>query len=146
MPGIAQRHDCFCFVGIHLNSIGQARKLKDMLVVVAQPIGKQALFLAIDADQKRNNQADAATVHILQVAEIEQNSTRGSCAGSCIGVYEQLFRRCSKFALNVDNAGYIIDCASLHGNLRLCHGFPVSCPATQFSRDLQRKMTRFNGS
>ena len=50
---------------INFDGVIQARQFKDVLVVIAETIGEHSLFLAIDANEQGDNQADTATVHIL---------------------------------------------------------------------------------
>ena len=49
----------------NFDGIIQACQLEDVLVMVAESVGEHSLFLAIDADEQRDDQADAATVHIF---------------------------------------------------------------------------------
>src|SRR5262249_16031626 len=61
----------FCL--IDLDRVAQARNFKDVLVMIAQSIGQHMLFLSIDANEQGDEQANSATVHVLQPAEVQDD-------------------------------------------------------------------------
>src|SRR4029450_4563916 len=83
----------------------QAGQLEDLPVVLVQPERDQALALAVGPDQQGDQHPDAATVHVLQAAEVEADGAGGLATGPRVGVGQGLLGRRGDVALEVDDAG-----------------------------------------
>ncbi len=59
-----------------LDRLVEAGQLEDLAVVIGQPGRDQAPPTALGADQQGHQQADAATVHVLELAEVEDHRRR----------------------------------------------------------------------
>src|SRR5215207_1192265 len=83
----------------------QAGQLEDLPVVLIQPEGDQPLALAVRPDQQRHQHPDAATVHVLETAEVEDDRAGELAARPRVGVGQGLLGRRGHVALEVDDAG-----------------------------------------
>jgi len=52
----------FCIIG--LDHIAETRQIKDMAIVLAQPVTEEALLLTVQAHQQGDEQTDPATIHV----------------------------------------------------------------------------------
>src|SRR5690348_583215 len=86
-----------------------------------QSVGQHTLFLTIHADEQRNQQTNATTVHILQSTEAQTDIMGSSSASLCISCCQYAFRKGCDFSLNVNNAGCRIYLANVHDHCRLGH-------------------------
>ncbi len=59
------RPDRFLLGIVDADGVVQARDLEDALVVLGEPVGKEPLLLTVYADEQRDQEPDAATVHVL---------------------------------------------------------------------------------
>src|SRR5690606_21222810 len=73
------------------NRFVEAGEVENLPVVVVQAIGEKLLLLALGANEQGDQQTDAGAVHVLQLAEVENNGPRRLIAGFGVGVHEHVF-------------------------------------------------------
>src|SRR6185503_12137697 len=76
------------FVRVDLDRFVQARKGQDLAVVVGQPACQQADAAALRANEQRDQQADATTVHVLEAGEVEDDRAGTVIDGSCVAGHQ----------------------------------------------------------
>ena len=79
-------------------------KGKDIAIVVGQATSVELLALAVGTDEQGNEQADAATVHVLEVREVEDDGASLVAAGLVVGGGQRLIGRTGDRAADVDHA------------------------------------------
>src|SRR5579875_1406656 len=109
---------------VNTNRLVEACQLKDAAVVLTQPIGKQSLLLTVDANEQGDEQSNAATVHILEAAEVEDKDARGGRVGLGIGVHQDVLGEGGHVALDVNNTDGGRDPSDGHLYVGLWHRFP----------------------
>src|SRR3954453_13412222 len=60
-------------VVVDADGLVEASQLEDLPVVIGQPEGEQLLRMAVRADQERDQQPDAATVHVRESREVQHD-------------------------------------------------------------------------
>src|SRR5918998_2611059 len=105
----------------------EARDLEDAPVVVAEAVGQQLLLFAVDADEQRNQETDAATVHILEVLEVQDDRTYLPIAGLVVGVHQHVLGERGELPLHVYDAGLLACAPDVHLDLGFGHFYPP-CP------------------
>src|SRR5437763_8043462 len=98
LRSLACRHS-FILRIIDANCVAQAGYLKDMPVVLAQSESQQVLFLTIDTDEERDDQADTTTVHVFQSVEVQNNGARRGRAGLSVSIHQHFFSKSRDFSL-----------------------------------------------
>src|SRR5260370_18380135 len=73
--------------------------------MIVQPKGHEMLFLAMEGNEQGEKQADPATVHILQLAEVQNDCARGWGTGLRGGLHQRVFCESGDFALDIDDTG-----------------------------------------
>ena len=71
MPGVAAT--AAAGVVVDADRLVEAGQREDLAVVLAQADGEEPLTLALDADEQRDEQPDAATVHVVEAGEVEDD-------------------------------------------------------------------------
>src|SRR5215203_248726 len=116
---------------VDADGVVEARDLEDVAVVVGEAVGEEPLFLAVDADEQRDQEPDAATVHVLQALEVQDYRSHAPVAGLVVGVHQDALGEGGELALDVDDAHFIAYPAHLHRDLCLGHvlsPFPIYLP------------------
>src|SRR5262249_14856068 len=80
------------------DGLAESRQLKDAPVVVAQAEREEALLLPVYTDEQCDEQPDAAAVHELQRAEVEDERARTGSRGFGVGVHESVLGKSGDFA------------------------------------------------
>src|SRR5436190_17640325 len=93
--------------------------------MVAQAKGEEALLLAFHADQERDQQADAPTVHVLQRTEVQDNGAGTGRGCLRVGVHEHIFSHRGDLAANVHDTGALAHEPHVHRYLNLWHRLPL---------------------
>src|SRR5438093_6143927 len=70
----------FALAAVYPDRLVQPRQVENLLVVLVEAVRQQLLLLAVGADQQRDQQADARTVHVLQPAEVQHDCARAVAA------------------------------------------------------------------
>src|SRR5215210_4942346 len=109
------------------DGIIQARDLKDAPVVVAEAVGKELLLLAVDTYEQRDKQPDAATVHVLEVLEVQDDRTLLPIAGLVISVHQHVLGESGEIALHIYDARLLAHAPDVHLDLGFGHVVPP-CP------------------
>src|ERR687896_2006184 len=55
------------------DGVVEACDLEDVLVVIGEAVGEEPLLLAVDADEQRDQEPYAATVHVLEALEVQDD-------------------------------------------------------------------------
>src|SRR5215212_7126666 len=106
------------------DGIIEARDLEDALVVIAEPVGQQLLLLAIDADKQRDKQPYAATVHVLEVLEVQDDRACLPVAGLVVGVHQDVLGEGGELSMHIDDADLLARFADVHLHLGFGHVLP----------------------
>src|SRR5215216_7788926 len=136
-PGILRRHGRSLLFGGRLHGVRrpdrfllgiedadgvvQARDLEDVPVVLAETVGEEPLLLAVDADEQRDQEPYAATVHVLEALEVQDDRADPPVAGLAVGLHEHAFGERGEIALYVYDANVVAHLAHVHRYLCLGH-------------------------
>src|SRR2546429_6753297 len=91
--------------------------------MLTQSEGQQALLLTVDTDEQCDQQADSATIHVFQSAEVQDNIAGRGGTRLRIGVHQHLFSKSGDLTLDVDDTGRGCYPASVHHDPGLWHRF-----------------------
>src|ERR671910_3103330 len=98
------RPDRFVFRIEDADSVVQACDLEDVPVVVAEAVGEEPLLLAVDADEQRDQEPYAATVHVLEALEVQDDRADPPVAGLAVSVHQDALGERGELTLHVDDA------------------------------------------
>ena len=92
--------------------------------MLAQAECDQRLGLTLGSDEESNQQADAATVHIFQISEIQDYRLSVADAGLCVGIHQCILSERIHLTLDIHDASLVADLT--HGDCQIslgCHRF-----------------------
>ena len=69
----------------------------------------------------RNQQSDTAAIHILQIAEIQDDSLCARCTGLSIRLHQHIFGEWSDFTLDVQHPGLTVEVSNIYDHVSLGH-------------------------
>src|SRR5918995_368611 len=122
------RPDRFVFGIEDADSVVQACDLEDVPVVVAEAVGEEPLLLAVDADEQRDQEPYAATVHVLEALEVQYDGARLSVTSLVVGVHQNVLGECRELSLDVYDTHLLADLPDVHVCLCLGHAGPPRSP------------------
>src|SRR4051794_29404959 len=99
----ARRHHGAVLVVVHADDLVEAGQLEDLPVVLGQAVGAQLLVGTLGADEQRDQQADAAAVHVVQAGEVQDDPAGLLRARLAVGVHELVLARRRDVALELDD-------------------------------------------
>src|SRR5579884_585464 len=106
---------------VRADCLVEASELEDGLVVVAETAGQETLLGAVDADQQRDQEADATTVHVLEVVEVEDDDAGPIVGREGVRIGESLIGKGRQFPFDVEHGDVVGHFADVGGKLRLGH-------------------------
>src|ERR687897_3314577 len=118
------RPDRFVFGIEDADSVVQACDLEDVPVVLGEAVGEEPLLLAVDADEQRDQEPDAATVHVLEALEVQYDGARLAVTSLVVGVHQNVLGECRELSLDVYDTHLLADLPDVHLYLCLGHAAP----------------------
>src|SRR5438105_243432 len=119
----------------------EAGKLKNLFVVIVQSTCEELLLLPVRAHEKRHEQPDPATVHVVEAREIEQDRPR-LLARLAVRGHERTLRRSGHVAAHADHDGALVDAVRRGGRRRRGHLNPPAFNAALSSAKIVMKSAR----
>src|ERR687897_1939357 len=119
-----RRLDCLFFGVVDADGVVEARDLEDVPVVLAETVGQEPLLLAVDADEQRDQEPDAATVHVLEALKVQDDRARLSVTSLVVGVHQNVLGECRELSLDVYDTHLLADLPDVHLYLCLGHVAP----------------------
>src|SRR5687767_8552834 len=90
-----------CFRVVDADGLVEAGQLEDLAVVVRKAMREDALVLALRPHEQRDEQPDAATVHVLEAGEVEHDRLHTLPARTAVRVHQYVLALSRDVSLDV---------------------------------------------